>query len=147
MFYTSPTSHLYPIKTPLYLLGTNDFFLSYQPSGAHPTSSAEVSSPFLGPLDQNLRTPPVSSPTYMARFWTIGDIGAYLGLKNSGSTSPLLTSYICFAPSSGLQAHHHLTPLFSGESCESAGSGQCHVPGMHVHSLVVTHWFPNIRSK
>lgn len=55
----SPTSHLYPTKTPLYLLGTDNFLLSYQASrGAPHIIYTQVPRHFLGLLDQNLMTSP-----------------------------------------------------------------------------------------
>lgn len=104
---SSPMSHLYPTKTLLYLLGTNNS------RGAPHIIYREIPSHFLGLLDQNLMTSTFQLSHMDDIFLHPADTGACFSLKDSGSTSPFLTSSMYFAPSSGLPASHHLTSFFS----------------------------------
>lgn len=106
---SSPMSHLYPTKTLLYLLGTNNS------RGAPHIIYREIPSHFLGLLDQNLMTSTFQLSHMDDIFLHPADTGACFNLKDSGSTSPFLTSSMYFAPSSGLPASHHLTSFFSWE--------------------------------
>lgn len=80
----SPTSHLYPTKTPFYLLATNNFFLSYQASrGAPHIIYTQVPRHFLGLLDKNLMTSPFQLSYMDDVFLHPGDTGACFSLKDS----------------------------------------------------------------
>lgn len=85
----SPTSHLYSIKIPLYLLGTNDFLLSYQPSGGTPHIICRCLQPLPGPSESESKDTSCQLSHIHGPFLDHGRHWCILGPKNFWQHKPI----------------------------------------------------------